>query len=174
MEFMSRTLVTEPKNKGGRPSQGKSSGAFKFRVTASLRDKLEAEAEAIGRPVSEVIERRVEASFEITADPIKQIALRLIAERWNLIDAVLQGRSVDDPMIYARSASKAVEDALRIGSEPSLLRALSGRNASSFYRDAVSGQEPGSATAIETLEDKARESLEDRTIFRAVMDDPEG
>lgn len=55
--------ATDKSPQRGRPSQGKS-GAFKFRVTASLREKLEDEAANIDRPVSEVIEARLIASFE--------------------------------------------------------------------------------------------------------------
>lgn len=52
----------KPAPKRGRPA-GKR-GTFSFRVTASLRSKLEAAAEASARPVSEEIEHRLERSFE--------------------------------------------------------------------------------------------------------------
>ncbi|WP_128565992.1 Arc family DNA-binding protein [Methylobacterium crusticola] len=48
--------------RGGRPPS-KKRGKFAFRVTADLREKLEASAEASGRPVSEEIEARLEASY---------------------------------------------------------------------------------------------------------------
>lgn len=59
--------LSEPENAGhskrrGRPATGKR-GTFSFRVTASLRAKLEAEAKEHGLPVSEVIERRLDQSY---------------------------------------------------------------------------------------------------------------
>ena len=50
------------RRRGGRPPSAKR-GTFSFRVTAELREKLEAEAGATSRPVSEVIEARLERSF---------------------------------------------------------------------------------------------------------------
>jgi hypothetical protein len=50
------------KARKGRPP-GKR-GTFTFRVTADLRARLEADAAAVGRPVSEEIERRLERSYE--------------------------------------------------------------------------------------------------------------
>lgn len=61
-------MSDEAMPKRGRPSKGKR-GTFTFRVTGALRAKLEAEAAADGRPVSEIIEMRLERSFE--ADALK-------------------------------------------------------------------------------------------------------
>lgn len=50
------------KRRGGRPPS-KKRGTFSFRVTADLRAKLEQAATEAGKPVSEEIEARLEASF---------------------------------------------------------------------------------------------------------------
>src|SRR3954470_8804213 len=50
------------KPRRGRPPLGKR-GTFTFRVTDQLRGKLEQAAEAAARPVSELIEARLERSF---------------------------------------------------------------------------------------------------------------
>lgn len=50
------------KRRGGRPPS-KKRGTFSFRVTADLRSKLEQAATEAGKPVSEEIEARLEASF---------------------------------------------------------------------------------------------------------------
>lgn len=59
---MTDGVEAAPKAKKGRPA-GKR-GTFTFRVTADLRARLEADAAAIGRPVSEEIERRLERTYE--------------------------------------------------------------------------------------------------------------
>ncbi|MDX7953401.1 hypothetical protein P7D22_19740 [Lichenihabitans sp. Uapishka_5] len=60
---MSENGESRPKqSRGGRPPKGKS-GTFTFRVTAALREMLEADANFVGRPVSEIIERRLMQSF---------------------------------------------------------------------------------------------------------------
>ncbi|WP_244001571.1 hypothetical protein [Methylobacterium sp. J-088] len=59
---MTDGVEAAPKAKKGRPA-GKR-GTFTFRVTADLRARLEADAAAVGRPVSEEIERRLERTYE--------------------------------------------------------------------------------------------------------------
>ncbi|BCM88097.1 Arc family DNA-binding protein [Methylobacterium indicum] len=72
--------------RGGRAPSGKR-GKFAFRVTAELREKLEAAAAASGRPVSEEIEMRLEASFrepeiiEDAVDRAKNAMLDVLVEK---------------------------------------------------------------------------------------------
>jgi predicted HicB family RNase H-like nuclease len=68
-----------PKRRGGRPPS-KKRGKFSFRVTADLRANLEAEARVSGRPVSEIIEGRLERSYR-EADIITTIRQELRASR---------------------------------------------------------------------------------------------
>jgi Arc-like DNA binding domain len=55
-------VVSKPKRKPGRPSKGKR-GTFTFRVTETLRDRLESAAAEAGRSVSEEIERLLDHSI---------------------------------------------------------------------------------------------------------------
>jgi hypothetical protein len=53
-------------------------GTFTFRVTASLRERLEAAAEASQRPVSEVIETMLERAFLM--DDLSRVARETIRQ----------------------------------------------------------------------------------------------
>ena len=83
----------EPIRRGpGRPSKNKR-GTFKFRVTDSLRTKMEAAAKSSNRSVSEEIEHRLEQSFttdfvmtQLLGGGKNATLLRLIAGRLSGLD----------------------------------------------------------------------------------------
>lgn len=68
-------MSDDVKKKVGRPSKGKR-GTFTFRVSAELREKLEAAATLHKKSVSEEIETRLERSFEAATEAARIQAIR--------------------------------------------------------------------------------------------------
>jgi predicted transcriptional regulator len=76
-------MTEQPKRRGRPPlpdSERKTGTNLTFRARSGLREKLVAEAQASGRSISEVIERRIERSFdwEKAYEDIKEYSAREI------------------------------------------------------------------------------------------------
>jgi hypothetical protein len=159
---------------GGRPK----SGVMTFRVRQGMRDRLQASAEARGMSISEEVERRLDLSLDMALDPFKLIALRMIVEKWKMIDAlVAEGCSIEDPMIYARKAFEAVEDALRAADDPGWTRGQSGERVKDFYgrlveRGVMRNLAARNGHNLEASVADAADGAVQNEIFEGVMDEP--